>query len=78
MNGFWMDSALGGIEMFNEGNDATFVLERAGAGLSLVGEDDLDAGVEKGQFTQTLGKNIERKFGDLKDRAIGLEGRSLL
>ena len=75
-----MEDGAGLAELANELLDAVLVEEglRAGAVLlviALVGEDDLDAGVEEGEFAETSGETLELESRrDREDLRIGQEG----
>ena len=77
---FGMDDCAGFAELADELLDAVLVEEGLGAGavllvVALVGEDDLDAGVEEGEFTETACEALELEGRrDREDLGIGQEG----
>ena len=75
-----MEDRAGLAELADEFLDAVLVEEGLAAGavllvVTLVGEDDLDAGVEEGEFTETSREALELEGdGDREDLGIGQEG----
>ena len=68
-----VDRSLVGVQVFNERTQAAFVLEQFFLAAALVLEDDADAGVEEGQFTNALGQNVPAEVNVLEGFAGGLE-----
>ena len=75
-----MEDCSGLAELADELLDAVLVEEGLAAGavlliIALVGEDDLDAGVQEGELTQTTGEALELEGdGDREDLGIWQEG----
>ena len=75
-----MEYRAGLAELADKLLDAVLVEEGLAAGavllvIALVGEDDLDAGIEEGEFAETSGEPLELEGGrDREDLGIGKEG----
>jgi hypothetical protein len=75
--GFGVQGGLAGVDLLHELDDAVLVEEDLGLrrGRALVGEGDLEAGVEEGQLAQALGDGVGLEDGRVaEDLGVGLEG----
>ena len=71
-----MQNLLVAAKLPDELLDAVLVKKRLLLVLDpLVGEGDFDARIQKGQFAQAVGEEVEFEFGgDGENRRVGLEG----
>ena len=68
-----VDHRLVLVDELDEGADPALVVEGAALVVSLVAEDDGDAGVQERELAQPVGERVEAVDGRLEDAAVGLE-----
>jgi hypothetical protein len=73
IDGFGMNAILVLIQVFDEGDDPSFVIKLVLLIGPLIFDADEKAFIQEGQLPQTLGKRIETELGGLKDPGIGFE-----
>ena len=69
-----MQRGFSAIQMLDELRDAAGELEFRGLFRALVGERDLQAFIQKGQFAQALRQGVKTVHGLLENRGIRMEG----
>src|SRR5207253_8321791 len=61
------------VEVLNERNDAAGIVKFVLLLVALVFDRNEQSAIEKGEFSKTLGKNIEAECRGLEDSVVGLE-----
>ena len=62
------------VQVLDERGDSSLVTEIVALASTLVDDLDPQAGVQEGEFSQSLRENVERELGRRKDLGIGVKG----